>query len=397
MVQQQLQVSLENHKNDKIYQDKPQLRFKKFKNPWNEYYLEDCVDFLDNMRKPLKESDRNNKKGKYPYYGASGIIDFIDEYIFDDELILMGEDGANIISRNSRLIFLAKGKFWVNNHAHVFKAKQNFDSYFLAETLERLNYEKYNTGTAQPKLNQEVCAKIKIKSPTIEEQRKISNFLQNIDKKIELLEKTLSLYQKFKQEMVQKLTNPKNNEDWTKYKLKDLLIECTEKSTKNNQYPVLSSTKEGIKQQTEYFNRNIASSDNTGYKIIHKNQLVLSPQNLWLGNININEEFEIGIVSPSYKIYDLSGKIDIYFMKNIIKSPKMLYLYKTVSEQGASIVRRNLNKELFENLEIYLPSKSEQIKIGSFLNNLDIKIEMLTNKKEKTELFKKALLQKMFV
>ena len=73
----------------------------------------------------------------------------------------------------------------------------------------------------------------------------------------------------------------------------------------------------------------------------------------------------------------------------------MLYLYKTVSEQGASIVRRNLNKELFENLEIYLPSKSEQIKIGSFLNNLDIKIEMLTNKKEKLDNIKNSTANKV--
>ena len=147
----------------------------------------------------------------------------------------------------------------------------------------------------------------------------------------------------------------------------------------------------------EYFNKNIASVDNTGYKIIHKNQLVLSPQNLWLGNININDKFEIGLVSPSYKIYDLTEKIDINYFKNIIKTPKMLYLYKTVSEQGASIVRRNLNKELFENIEIFLPPKSEQVEIGLFLRIFDEKIRLLHLKKEEICLFKKSLLQKMFV
>ena len=147
----------------------------------------------------------------------------------------------------------------------------------------------------------------------------------------------------------------------------------------------------------EYFDKNIASVDNTGYKIIHKNQLVLSPQNLWLGNININDKFEIGLVSPSYKIYDLTEKIDINYFKNIIKTPKMLYLYKTVSEQGASIVRRNLNKELFENIEIFLPPKSEQVEIGLFLRIFDEKIRLLHLKKEEICLFKKSLLQKMFV
>lgn len=211
------------------------------------------------------------------------------------------------------------------------------------------------------------------------------------------LENKFSLYKKFKQEIVRELTYYGNNDHCNKYKLKELIVEYTEKSVINNQHPLLSSTKDGIIQQSEYFNRDIASSDNKGYKILHKNQLVLSPQNLWLGNININDKFEIGLVSPSYKIYDLTNKIDVNYMKSLIKTPKMLYLYKTVSEQGASVVRRNLNKDLFENIEICLPQKTEQTIIGSFFKELDLKIGSVNIKKEKIEIFKKGLLQKMFV
>lgn len=95
------------------------------------------------------------------------------------------------------------------------------------------------------------------------------------------------------------------HEEWKELSFKQLLKEINEKTTENNQHEILSSTKEGIFTQKEYFaDRNVASKDNTGYKILRKNQIVLSPQNLWMGNINVNTEFDIGIVSPSYKIYE---------------------------------------------------------------------------------------------
>lgn len=189
----------------------------------------------------------------------------------------------------------------------------------------------------------------------------------------------------------------KIHSNWIKYEFKDFLEEISEKSTINNQYEVLSSTKEGINLQRDYFNRDIASKDNTGYKILRKNQLVLSPQNLWLGNINVNEDFEIGLVSPSYKIYNLNNKVEIDYFKHLIKTPRMLYQYETVSEQGASVVRRNLNNKLLEKIEIYMPYLDKQKEIGDFLCLLDSKINLISDNIFKMKEFKKGLLQKMFV
>ena len=183
----------------------PKLRFSGFEDEWKEVKLGEISTFLDNKRVPLKEDDRKHMQGKYPYYGASGIIDYVNDYIFDEELILMGEDGANIVTRSSRLIFLAKGKYWVNNHAHVIKANKDINQYFLSESLEKINYEKYNTGTAQPKLNREVCQKIKVIIPKFDEQNKIANFLSNLDKKIELLEQNHLKYQNFKKYLMQQI------------------------------------------------------------------------------------------------------------------------------------------------------------------------------------------------
>lgn len=187
------------------------------------------------------------------------------------------------------------------------------------------------------------------------------------------------------------------NDDWQDHTFKELLIEVNEKTTVNNQHEILSSTKEGIFTQKEYFaNRNVASKDNTGYKILRKNQIVLSPQNLWMGNINVNTEFEIGIVSPSYKIYETTDLIEIDYFKHIIKLPRLIYEYKCASEQGASIVRRNLNKQLFDEITISIPSLKEQQKIGKMLTLIDKKIELLENKHRYYQDFKKYLMQQIF-
>ena len=151
---------------------------------WEHYTLEDTVDFLDGQRKPLESAERDKRHGSYPYYGASGIIDYIDDYIFDEPLLLLGEDGANIINRSTPLCFIATGKYWVNNHAHVMRPKKDHNIIFLCEYLESLDYTRYNTGTAQPKLNQEKCRSIELVLPSYEEQCRVARFLTSLNHKM---------------------------------------------------------------------------------------------------------------------------------------------------------------------------------------------------------------------
>lgn len=132
---------------------------------WEQRKLEDTVEFLDTLRKPLEGAKR--VRGPYPYYGASGIVDYVDEYLFDEELVLLSEDGANITDRNYPVCFLASGKYWVNNHAHVLKVKRGNENNFICNSLERKDYTKYNTGMAMPKLNQETCRNIPVMCPSI--------------------------------------------------------------------------------------------------------------------------------------------------------------------------------------------------------------------------------------
>ena len=149
--------------------------------------------------------------------------------------------------------------------------------------------------------------------------------------------------------------------------------------------------------QKNYFNRSVASENNIGYKILKLNQVVLSPQNLWMGNINFNNKYDIGIVSPSYKIFDINEKFDKYYIYNLLKSPKALYYYILSSEQGASIVRRNLNMELFEEIVFEIPNISIQTKIDNIISKIDKKIEIKENKYDNLIKYKNYLLQNMFI
>ena len=176
---------------------------------------------------------------------------------------------------------------------------------------------KIAQGTKQQNLTSELIKPLIINYPYIVEQNKISNTLQLLDKKIELQTKKIEALKLFKKGL---FTNLKFN-NTSLIKFKDILNEVNEKSVVNNQYEILSSTAHGLFLQKEYFNKQAASDNNIGYKILRKNQLVLSPQNLWMGNININNKYNIGIVSPSYKIFKINENIiNIDYFNNWIKS-----------------------------------------------------------------------------
>lgn len=172
---------------------------------WEEKKLGECVEILDSQRKPIESKERANRKGEYPYYGASGIIDYIDDYLFDGEYILLGEDGANIINRTSRLAFIATGKYWVNNHAHIMKANAYNLNYFICEYLESLDYSKICAGSAQPKLTQDVIRNLTIKAPCKAEQQKVADCLSSMDSLIQNQQKIVTTWQQRKKALLQQI------------------------------------------------------------------------------------------------------------------------------------------------------------------------------------------------
>jgi type I restriction enzyme S subunit len=181
------------------------------------------------------------------------------------------------------------------------------------------------------------------------------------------------------------------------YKLSDLLTEFNRKSFKNNQYEIISSTTKGIFLQSDYFNKQAASEDTTGYKILEKNQFVLSPQNLWMGNININFKYDVGIVSPSYKIFKIDPSVNLNIFNSWIKTKRALYEFDISSEQGASVVRKNLNMRLFNLICLNLPEIKIQDKYGFLIKYFEDKLRIENNKLRELHNLKKGLIQNIFV
>ena len=146
--------------------------------------LEECCEILDSMRIPITASDR--KEGKYPYYGANGIQDYVNDYIFDDELVLLAEDGGNFGSKEKPIAYRVSGKCWVNNHAHVLKPKEEIDVDYLCYSLMFYKVDGMINGATRKKLTQTAMKKMKIPLRNIVEQKKI---VQQLNKIIEIREK----------------------------------------------------------------------------------------------------------------------------------------------------------------------------------------------------------------
>lgn len=136
-------------------------------------------DNLDYLRQPISAELRERNNPQYDYYGASGVIDKIDHYNVEGKVLLIGEDGANLVLRNLPLIYKAEGRFWVNNHAHILKPKDNNDYNYMAHALEAANYRNYITGSAQPKLSQDNLQAVKLPVPPLTEQKQIADYLDD--------------------------------------------------------------------------------------------------------------------------------------------------------------------------------------------------------------------------
>jgi type I restriction enzyme S subunit len=172
---------------------------------WEVKRLKCLFKNLDHRRIPLSAEERSYMEKKYPYYGASGMIDSVENFIFDEPLILVAEDGANLLSRSTPLAFIAEGKYWVNNHAHILKPLSGPLS-FWEGVLRTYDYTPLITGAAQPKLTAENLGSIPLPVPAENECCAIAAFLDRetarIDALIEEVEKSIDLLREYRTALI---------------------------------------------------------------------------------------------------------------------------------------------------------------------------------------------------
>src|SRR5690606_30312729 len=153
--------------------------------------IEESVAILDNMRKPVSATERAKRSGDIPYYGATGLAGYIDDYLFDEELVLIGEDGAPFFDKQKNVAFIITGKSWVNNHAHVLKAKNNTVNKFILHYLNQFDYTVFVRGTTRLKLTQGDLRKIPFPLPPLPEQERIVAKLDKLFAQHEKIKKAL--------------------------------------------------------------------------------------------------------------------------------------------------------------------------------------------------------------
>lgn len=181
---------------------------------WKEYKIKDIAEILDFKRKPLSSMERAKRKGQYPYYGASGIIDYLDDYIFEGEHVLISEDGENLRSRQTPIAFLADGQFWVNNHAHIIKSDYVHNR-LICYYFANLDMNPFITGAVQPKLSQDSLCRIPIYLPkSIGERKKIVSILSSLDDKIDLLNRENATLEAMAEALFRQWFIEEAKEDW---------------------------------------------------------------------------------------------------------------------------------------------------------------------------------------
>lgn len=387
------------------------LRFPNFFEEWEEHYLSEYLEFKNGLNPNAEKFGRGIK--------FISVMDILSNNVITYDCIrasveITAEELKSFIVKNGDILFqrssetledVGRANVYIDDKPAVFggfvirgkkKSEYNplFFKYLLATPYARRKIIPMGAGAQHFNIGQEGLSKVKLYFPILQEQHKIASLLQLIDERIATQNKII--------EKLQSLIKGLNNillygTEGKSVCLGDILLERSERSRTNNQHEVLSSTVKGIFSQREYFSKDIASENNVGYKIIRLHDVVLSPQNLWMGNINYNDRFEIGIVSPSYKVFSIADGFDNQFVAAMLKSHRALYSYIMVSEQGASIVRRNLNMEAFSQLVFKIPSLDKQREIGYEISLLKSQLKTANKIIRAYTSQKQYLLRQMFI
>ena len=346
----------------------PNLRFPGFEGEWEECTIKDFGRVVTGSTPPTSDN-RYYENGLRLWASPADLRG--DKYISETctKLSEKGFAKTRVIPQGATMVTcigstigkmgMASCEMSTNQQINSIISNTQTDSQYLYYAIQA-RFHRYSQSIAVqavPTVSKSSFEQLKNYRPLLQEQQKVGSFLDLIDRRITIQNKVIEDLKKLKTALEERMLGQCQGKQ---VRLRDILIERVEKSRINNQYEVLSSTVSGIYSQREYFNKEIASADNTGYKAIHRGDVVLSPQNLWMGNINYNDRFEIGIVSPSYKVFSIDEKFDKGYIAFLLKTRKALWAYSLVSEQGASIVRRNLNYESFLEISFVIPSLKEQ-------------------------------------
>ncbi len=374
---------------------------------WEEVKLGDFCDILDNQRIPISSEKRAEIKGNIPYYGANGVQDYINDFIFNETLVLLAEDGGNFNDYQTRPIaYMIHGKSWVNNHTHVLRAK-NGENYFLFYSLVHKDITSFINGGTRTKLNRGELVKIPIFVPPLEEQKKIADILSTVDKKIAFVEENINATEELKKGLMQKLltegighTEFKDSElgripeSWESAKIGEV---C--KFSQGVQIPI----EEQLTEKQENYIRFLRISDYTQnttdirYVPNSYNNSIISEEEIVMVRYGetagfIGRGFEGVLANNLFTINPINKNLSKDFIYIFMKQPSMYNYLKNLRAAGAMPA---VNFKSLSIIKLPIPPIEEQKQIAEILSTVDKKIENLKEKKLSFEELKKGLMQKL--
>ena len=401
----------------------PQLRFPGFTGEWEEKKIGEIADVLQGYGFPDKY--QGQKIGDLPFCKVGDISSAVDKserylcraanYINYSLLSTLHAKpipvGATVFAkigeaiRNNKKIRTSVPCL-IDNNAAAVKATNNEIDDFMFYLMSKINLADYSGGIV-PSVNKSTIEAIPVLVPsTIKEQKKISSFLLEIDNLIILQAQKVDALKEKKKGMMQQMFPQKGETtpclrfpgftgDWNGVEFGSIITEYIDKTTTENEDILLSSAIDGLYLNSELFTH-FRGQSNIGYRKVKRNMLILSAQNLHLGNANVNLRFETGIISPAYKVYYIHN-CDPVFLSHWIKREEAKTFFENATTAGASVCRKNIVwKELYKQI-IYLPTDcSEQQKIAECLSAMDDMIASESAELDALKDHKKGLMQQLF-
>ena len=364
--------------------------------------LEDCCEILDSMRIPITESDR--EEGKYPYYGANGIQDYVADYIFDDELVLLAEDGGNFGSKEKPIAYRVSGKCWVNNHAHVLKPKASLNVDYLCYSLMFYKVEGMINGATRQKLTQAAMRKMKIPLRSMKEQVYIVEQLNYINQIKTQRQRELKLLENLiRARFVEMFGDPVLNEKgWKIVTVGDIVTEVrygtSKPAVEGGKYPYLrmnNLTADGHLDLKDLKYIDI-SEDEIEKCVVRK------------GDVLFNRTNSIELVGKT-AVFDLTEEMVIagYIIRvrlNKEMLPVVFSQYMNLEPlkvilrgmaKGA-VNQANINAQELQSIKVYIPDMKLQTQFADFVQQIDKSKDSVQKALDEAQLLFDSLMQQYF-
>ena len=366
--------------------------------------LGDICDILDNKRVPITASNR--LAGPYPYYGANGVQDYVADYIFDDELVLLAEDGGNFGSKDKPIAYRVSGKCWVNNHAHVLKPKEGLDVDYLCYSLMFYDVTGLVNGATRQKLTQADMRKMGIPLPPLDEQRKIAAVLDKVSdliaKRRQQLDKLDTLVKaRFVEMFGDCLTNPK---DWRTKCLEDIAEVGSSKRVfvdelQEEGIPFYRGTEVGALAEGKQITPELFITEQHYAELC---KATGAPQSGDLLMPSICPDGRIWVVNTNEPFYFKDGRV--LWVHSIDSSYNSIFLLYTLKDRIMTDYSSIASGTTFAELKIFALKKcrifdvplEQQNQFAAFIEQIDKSKLAVIQSLEKLETLKKTLMQQYF-